>query len=223
MPTPEADGMGDEGLAVAGWQVIRSPTEWIHLRDVVTGYGERDLLRRFPLVSAWAEAVRPLAVKALSSSAAVISALWFDKAPETNWRVPWHQDVQAPVAPFTADGWGPWTDKGGVPHVQLPQPWCSRRIAMRLHLDHCTAESGPLEIIPGSHQMGVLSPGGIEAAVAQSSVQSILCAAGDVVLMHPLLLHRSFPARQPLHRRVIHFEWCDVPLPFGESWLDGRL
>ncbi len=43
---------------------------------------------------------------------------------------------------------------------------------------------------------------------------------GDVLIMHPLLLHRSAPARIPNHRRVIHVEWCDMPLPPGATWLD---
>jgi ectoine hydroxylase-related dioxygenase (phytanoyl-CoA dioxygenase family) len=162
-----------------------------------------------------------LVIAELSTLARPISGMWFDKLPEANWRVPWHQDVHLPVIPFTGDGWGPWSSKDGLPMVQAPEPWLSRRIALRLHLDHCGAENGPLQIIPGSHRHGVLSPDAVSEIVAGHQVHTVHAEPGDVLIMHPLLLHRSSPARKPDHRRVIHVEWCDAPLPPGAAWLDA--
>jgi hypothetical protein len=201
-----------------GWRLVRGRGSWDHLRGVADGHGCRDLLRRSPEVARWAHEQWPLVIGELSAMARVISGMWFDKLPEANWRVPWHQDVQVPVSPFVADGWGPWSRKDGMPMVQAPEPWLSRRIALRLHLDCCDEENGPLQIIPGSHRHGVLSPGDVTKIAASHSAHTIYADAGDVLIMHPLLLHRSFPARQPGHRRVIHIEWCDAPLPPGATW-----
>jgi ectoine hydroxylase-related dioxygenase (phytanoyl-CoA dioxygenase family) len=87
-------------------------------------------------------------------------------------------------------------------------------------LDTCTEEHGPLEILPGTHRAGILSPERI-ADAAREPAMTITMAAGSLLMLHPLLLHRSRPARKLAHRRVLHLEWCDVPLPAGAAWLDG--
>lgn len=46
-------------------------------------------------------------------------AIFFDKSPKVNWLVAWHQDLT--LALRTRDdvaGFGPWSVKDGVPHVQ---------------------------------------------------------------------------------------------------------
>ena len=58
--------------------------------------------------------------------------------------------------------------------------------------------------------------------VERGPVITVLAQPGDVLLLHPLLLHRSSPARMPRHRRVIQGEWCDAPLPLGATWLDDN-
>jgi ectoine hydroxylase-related dioxygenase (phytanoyl-CoA dioxygenase family) len=148
--------------------------------------------------------------------------MWFDKQPEANWRVPWHQDVHIPVTQCIAEGWGPWSQKDGMPYVVAPEPWLSRRIALRLHVDACDENKGPLQIIPGSHRHGRLSAAQIDNLAANGTVITVVAQPGDVLVMHPLLLHRSAPARQPSHRRVVHVEWCDAPLPPEAMWLDAH-
>jgi hypothetical protein len=206
----------------SGWRRVRSRGAWEPLREVMAGHGERDLLRRSPLVAEWARAQWPTVVGELSTVARPISGMWFDKQLEANWRVPWHQDVHIPVTPCSVDGWGPWSQKDGMPYVVAPEPWSSRRIALRLHLDACAEDNGPLQIIPGSHRHGRLSAAQIDEVVATGTVITVVAEPGEVLIMHPLLLHRSAPARQPCHRRVIHVEWCDAPLPPGAMWLDAH-
>jgi ectoine hydroxylase-related dioxygenase (phytanoyl-CoA dioxygenase family) len=163
----------------------------------------------------------PLVVGSLSTNASLISGMWFDKLPEANWRVPWHQDVHIPIRPFTAPGWDSWSIKGQLPMVIAPEPWSSRRVALRLHLDDCGVEQGPLQIIPDSHHYGRLNQAAMDALVEKGPIITITAKAGEVLLLHPLLVHRSAAAVVPSHRRVIHVEWCDAPLPPGEIWLDA--
>jgi len=45
-------------------------------------------------------------------------------------------------------------------------------------------------------------------------------AAGDVLVMHPWLLHASLPraADAPGRRRILHLEYAGFPLPPGLAW-----
>jgi len=47
-----------------------------------------------------------------------VRAVLFDKTAATNWSLPWHQDRTICVRKrVNADGFGPWTIKGGMQHV----------------------------------------------------------------------------------------------------------
>jgi hypothetical protein len=184
-----------------------------------TRHGERGLLGD-PAVAAWMAdpRIRRVLSDIGAAGAEPVSAIWFDKQPAANWRVPWHQDLFACLPRFTAPGWGPWTTKGGLPHVAWPDPWNRDRIAIRLHLDPCGADNGPLVVLPGSHRSGVLDQAAIDAAAAAIDPVAIHANPGDLLIMDPLLLHRSAPARSPGHRRVLHGEWCTRPPPGSGPW-----
>jgi ectoine hydroxylase-related dioxygenase (phytanoyl-CoA dioxygenase family) len=53
--------------------------------------------------------------------------------------------------------------------------------------------------------------------------EEICCLdAGDALIMRPLLLHASSPARKAHHRRVIHLEFAPADLlPPGLHWAFG--
>ena len=69
--------------------------------------------------------------------------LYFDKLPEANWKVPWHQDLSIAVrARLDVEGFGPWTEKAGVLHAQAPAAVLERMLAVRVHLDDCGRENG---------------------------------------------------------------------------------
>ncbi|MDX1934606.1 MAG: phytanoyl-CoA dioxygenase family protein [Capsulimonadales bacterium] len=119
----------------------------------------------------------------------------------------------------TVPGFWPWSDKGGVAHVQPPAAILERMVAFRLHLDDCPAESGPLRVIPGSHRLGILSDEGIARARETMAEQTITAEKGDGLLMRPLLLHASSAVAGPAeHRRVLHIEWAVDDLPGGLEW-----
>ncbi|WP_082087082.1 phytanoyl-CoA dioxygenase family protein [Teredinibacter purpureus] len=62
-------------------------------------------------------------------------------------------------------GWGPWSEKEGVYHVQPPLSLLNARVAFRIHLDDSNEESGCLSIIPSSHKHGILSSSDINRYV----------------------------------------------------------
>lgn len=150
-------------------------------------------------------AMAALACAELADAPALVRAILFDKPPTQNWLVSWHQDRTVSAnEPFTDSAWGPWSSKDGEWHVQAPTAVLSRMLTMRLHLDDCGSENGPLQVLPGSHLAGVASAPPSEMAEAQ------VCEAraGDVLLMSPLLWHASSKARIPAARRILHVEYA---------------
>jgi ectoine hydroxylase-related dioxygenase (phytanoyl-CoA dioxygenase family) len=155
----------------------------------------------------------------LGQEARVVRGILFDKTPGANWKVPWHQDLTIAVKQKReAPGFGPWSIKAGIPHVQPPIEVLQRMVTLRLHLDECDADNGPLRVLPGTHRHGRLSS---EAIAEQRCLASeVLCTSprGGALLMKPLLLHASSPCRSPRHRRVVHLEWSSDTLPHGLQW-----
>lgn len=149
----------------------------------------------------------------------MVQAIFFDKTPAANWKVAWHQDVTIPVqAQVETAGFGPWSDKNGVPHVQADTGTLERMLIVRIHLDRCDSDNGPLRVIPQSHRRGRLTPDEIDGSKSTDREIEAWVPAGGLLLMSPLLLHASSPARRPAHRRVIHLEYAAGELPGGLSW-----
>lgn len=143
----------------------------------------------------------------------------FDKTAEANWFVPWHQDRSVALAERReTDGFGAWTSTAGVVHAEPPVSLLEQMVTLRVHLDACGEDDGPLEVAPGTHRHGRLPRGEIEALVADAPVRLCLAERGDILVMSPLLLHRSQRARQPTRRRVLHLEYCSGRLAAGLSW-----
>jgi len=91
-------------------------------------------------------------------------------------------------------------------------------ITVRLHLDDCGPEHGPLRVIPDSHREGRLDREAITRWRETVPTEEITCRAGDALLMRPLLLHASSKATRPKHRRVLHVEYAAEELPGGLEW-----
>lgn len=184
-------------------------------------YGVRDLLRNVPEVSRLSQhpEVAVLARSVLGPDAFIARALYFDKPADANWAVPWHQDVTIAVRDrCEAPGYGPWSIKAGVHHVRPPASVLERMLAIRIHLDDCGSESGPLMVIPGTHVFGILPDARVDSLVAQSAPVVCTCPARAIIAMRPLLLHASDRAASPAHRRVIHLEFATGPLAPGLEW-----
>lgn len=148
-----------------------------------------------------------------------VKATLFDKTSDSNWRVQWHQDrVIAVRERMDVHGFGPWSSKIGIPHVEPPTPVLQQMVAMRIHLDECGPENGPLRVISGSHLLGKLTDDAIRRCVARESPVELRVGKGAVVLMRPLLLHASVPALVPSHRRVLHIEFAPVEAISPLQW-----
>jgi ectoine hydroxylase-related dioxygenase (phytanoyl-CoA dioxygenase family) len=165
-------------------------------------------------------AVRRLAEPIVGPHAIPVRGLFFDKTPEANWPVLWHQDLTIAVAErHDVQGWGPWSVKAGIVHVEAPGALLATMLTIRLHLDDCGADNGPLRVLPGSHRLGRLDRKRIEDLRREIPEVTCNAPAGAAVLMRPLILHASSPASAPSHRRVIHLEYARADaLPCPLSW-----
>jgi ectoine hydroxylase-related dioxygenase (phytanoyl-CoA dioxygenase family) len=188
--------------------------------------GVRHLLRDVPAVRDLARSapVRAVAGSALGRDAFAVRGILFDKTPGANWKVVWHQDLTIAVRERRdVPGFGPWTEKDGVPHVQPPAGLLARMVAVRVHLDDCTAANGPVRVIPGSHRGGRLGVAEVERW--RASRPEVVCTVprGGILAFHSLLLHASSPATAPAHRRVVHIEFAGAEsrdLPGGLAWYE---
>jgi hypothetical protein len=108
--------------------------------------GERNLLD-LPAIRqlARSEAIRNLARPVLGDNCFAVRGILFNKTQDANWKVTWHQDcVIAVAARIEIPGWGPWSIKADVHHVRPASEIMSRMLAVRIHLDDCNADNGPL-------------------------------------------------------------------------------
>jgi ectoine hydroxylase-related dioxygenase (phytanoyl-CoA dioxygenase family) len=184
--------------------------------------GVRNLLD-FPRMRSLAESkpVRSAVNMILGSDARVVRGILFDKTEEANWKVPWHQDVTIAVSQrVEAAGYGPWSMKAGVLHVQPPASVLERMISVRLHLDDCPKENGALRVIAGSHANGKLEERSIQELAEGSVAVACSMQRGDALIMRPLLLHASSASSFPGHRRVVHFDYAATELPLGMGWAE---
>jgi Phytanoyl-CoA dioxygenase (PhyH) len=134
-----------------------------------------------------------LAGRLLGAPAQLTRLQAFDKSPAANWFVPWHQDR---------------AENGRERDVAV----LTQIVALRVHLDDCDENNGPLEVIPESHGRGRLDANAVAAIVATMPSRLCLAVRGDIVAIRPLLLHRSQRARVPAARRVVHMEWRGMSL-----------
>lgn len=222
-------------LAIQGYSVVpsgvttevvaelRAQVDPILARHAERG-GVRDLFQHLPsLVPLAVGPLRDLVAPTLGAGAVAVRALLFDKTPVANWKVTWHQDVTISVSEY-ADclGWGPWSRKAGAWHVHPPAAVLDRMLTLRLHLDPCGPDNGPVRVIPGSHLGGRFSDSEVERVARSAAPVDCLVAEGGVLLMRPLILHASAPAAAPSHRRVIHIEYASAdPLPDGFNWAEA--
>ncbi|HET6246605.1 MAG TPA: phytanoyl-CoA dioxygenase family protein [Tepidisphaeraceae bacterium] len=158
-------------------------------------------------------------VKYIDPAAVAVRAILFDKTGDANWTVPWHQDRSIAVArQIEAPGFGPWSQKAGVIHVQPPLEILTAMFTLRLSLDDCGPANGPLRTIAGTHR-SILDSAAVEKFAREQPESICATEAGGVVIMRPLILHASSPARIAHgHRRVLHIEFGPAELPGGLVW-----
>ena len=151
------------------------------------GYRKLEKLERDPVFLALLE--NPLfgriAHALLGQEVRLARAVLFTKAAHGGSELPWHQDG----GPF----WGLSRD----PQLQI---WTA--------LDDAPPESGCLEIVPGTHAQGLATPHGgvvprevVERSGHEASKVLVPASAGEVILLHNHVWHRSLTNRTGAPRR----------------------
>lgn len=182
--------------------------------------GIRGVLSKCPSLNAVLDSppIREMVRNLGAGRARHVRSILFDKTPDANWHVPWHQDTTIAVTEQRdTPGYGPWSLKEGVPHCRPPRHVLDAMFTIRIHLDDCDGENGPLRVIPGTHRRGLLSDADIAEASRAAHVECTT-TAGRVVVLHPLVLHSSPRSSRPGHRRVLHVEFSTVELDGGLAW-----
>ncbi|WPH18262.1 phytanoyl-CoA dioxygenase family protein [Variovorax paradoxus] len=158
------------------------------------------------------------AIGLLGDDATAVQCTLFDKTADRNWLVALHQDTSIPASGDPSDAAMPIAVKEGARYVQPPVDVLESLLAVRVHLDDCGVDAGPLRVVPGSHRAGRLD-GPAAQAMRDARGEAICTAArGDALAMRPLLLHASSRARLPVRRRILHFLFGPARLPHGLVW-----
>jgi ectoine hydroxylase-related dioxygenase (phytanoyl-CoA dioxygenase family) len=186
-------------------------------------FGIRNLLKVMPAARdlANSHAMRLLVEPVLGNCAKVVRGVYFDKHKDANWKVAWHQDLTIAVSTRQeVEGYGPWSLKAGIQHVQPPVSILENMLTVRVHLDLTDESNGLLRVFPGSHRQGRMNTETIEKWKDQRTDTICSVNSGGAMLMRPLLLHASSAAAIPRHRRVLHFEYCSSALAAGLEWYE---
>ncbi len=146
-----------------------------------------------PVLLAWIEnpLFRRLANAAIGDDVSLYRAVLWNKAAHAGTELPWHQD----------DGkfWG-------IDRAPFLQVWTA--------LDDASEQGGCVEVVPGSHKHGLASPEGgtvraaeLSCANAQQRSVKLPAKAGDVILLHNHLWHRSGINATASTRRAISISY----------------
>ncbi|MEZ5017561.1 MAG: WYL domain-containing protein [Flavipsychrobacter sp.] len=145
-------------------------------------------------------------------------AIYFDKPPQTNWYVTWHQDLPINVVEKkVVKGYKGWTNKKGVVSVIPPEEILHNTITVRIHLDDADEQNGALKIIPGSHKKVHAS-----RDIKLMTGAPVMCNVnkGGLHIMKPLLLHASSKSINQKRRRVLHLEFNSMDLAKELEWAE---
>ncbi len=153
------------------------------------------------------------------ANARPVRVLAFDKTPESNRNLGWHQDrVVALKEKHEVYGFQNWTVKNNKLHAEAPVELLQQMFSLRLHLDDCNASNGALKILATSADFGKLSDS--EVRNRSTEMTPIICEAklGEILAMKALVIHASEPSVNPTHRRVLHVDYCNCELPSPLQW-----
>lgn len=184
-------------------------------------YAVRNLLNVCSDVRKLAETakVKALVENVLGRTAKPVKAIFFDKTPEANWKVPPHQDLTIAVErKLETENFTAWTMKAGIQHVQPPVSVLEKMLTVRIHLDDADETNGALKVIPKSHGYGRLTAAQMQNLQRMNGIELCRVKRADALLMKPLLVHSSSSGTRPAHRRVIHVEFSAEILPNGLQW-----
>ncbi len=211
----------DDGFAVlpallSDAELARIAVEMARRSEV----GSRDLLEE-PWCAALAGRLQNDARLAdvLPRTHVAVQCTSFEKSVERNWLVAVHQDLAIPVAVRVEHpALTGWSNKAGTWFVQPPAELLAQLVAVRLHIDDCGVDDGPLNVVAGSHRHGRFDDA--RAIALRDACGTVACPVprGGAMLMRPLLLHASSKAMGASRRRVLHFLFGPRQLPLGLAW-----
>jgi ectoine hydroxylase-related dioxygenase (phytanoyl-CoA dioxygenase family) len=149
-----------------------------------------------------------------------VRAVLFDKSDKVNWSLGWHQDrTVAVLSRHEVSGFGPWSIKQGIQHVEPPFDLIESMVTVRVHLDPVDEHNAPLLVALGSHRLGKLSVADVEAVAARTMVFACLAEWGDVWVYRTPIIHASRAASPGRRRRVLQIDYAAQSLPHGLRWL----
>ena len=164
-------------------------------------------------------AIGGIAARRLGVGAKPVRAIVFDKTRSTNWVLGWHQDRTIIVKRrLDVAGFGPWSLKESLIHVEPPIALLNDMITLRVHLDEVGPDNAPLRIARGSHRFGRVPVAEIRRVVASSELHSCHAEAGDVWEYATPIVHASAAALAPVRRRVLQVDYANFDLPGGLKW-----
>ena len=188
-------------------------------QDLGNAFGVRRILRQYPELAKllFTPRLRSI-IRHIHPKAQVIRSLYFDKPPQANWIVNWHQDLTINVKQKkTLPNFKNWRVLPDRVVTRPPITLLENMFTLRIHLDDCNEQNGALRVIPASHQQGMVDVrNGPDSSLGKKHICEV--PKGGVLLMSPLLLHSSRRTENEARRRVIHVELSDYVLPRGLEW-----
>jgi ectoine hydroxylase-related dioxygenase (phytanoyl-CoA dioxygenase family) len=184
--------------------------------------GSRALLNEAWCRDLSAEIARhPQIASLLPADAVAVQCTLFEKSPENNWLVAFHQDLSIPVAARVgSNACTGWSEKDGLTFVQPPMDVLTQMLAVRLQIDEPAGRDGALRVVPGSHRNGKVPSGDLASFRATQEEVCHEVERGGALVLRPLLLHASSKITGARPRRVLHFLFGPASLPHGLRWPD---
>jgi hypothetical protein len=131
----------------------------------------------------------------------------------------WHQDRRIAVRErMNIAGFGPWASKAGVLEVEPPASVLEQMLLVCIYLEGSGADSGPLRVLPGSHEYGKLGDDEIRTRVATETSLDIHASTGALLLMRPLLVRTFSPSETSGHRRMLQIEFAPAEAISPLQW-----
>ena len=201
-------------------EAMRSDKEQFNVRQSRgTVFAARNVIDLCPQSMGWWKktAILKILNTVLGDDFGLVRVLYFDKPSDRSWSLPFHKDMTIAVQDnsLPSQRFSKPTSKAGVDHVEADQQLLENMLTLRIHLDRVTEDNGPLQVIPGSHKNGKRGDASTTTPI------KILCDAGDVLAMRPLISHGSAHSNSEtnMHRRILHFEFSGIRnLPDGFQW-----
>ncbi len=192
----------------------------VELKEIENKFGVREFLSDNPEITkkVFSKKLIKIIEQISPNCDKSIKSIYFDKPPNANWIVNWHQDLTINLTnKKEVNNFKNWRVKNERTIVQPDNELLENIFTIRIHLDDCTKENGALRVIENSHKKGVIE---IKDWIKNKNGVERICEVrkGGIVIMKPLILHSSKRTENQKNRRVIHIEFTDKELPSGLNW-----